>query len=866
MRKIRLTPIILGCLVWLVSVTALVPVSDTAPLNPISAVWAASADGPNDASAPPGEKAPASPPLSIFDISEKSLDGAPALAVVFDSPLDPKIRYDGYITVTDSKGNKTPGAWVLAENKRILYFPHIEPETTYTINIFAGLPAANGSKSADPVSRSVTTRKITPMFGFAGSGSVLPSRLTDGLPIVTVNVDEVEIRFLRVDDSKVPQFLNRFVMRPGTYPYELQQMAEFAKEVYFGRFTTNAAPNTRTITHIPVEEIDRMKRPGLYLAVMNRPGSFDLPYQTTHFVISDIGLHARLYRDGLDCYASSLAGGEALPGVTVELFDPKGKLLKSVQTDENGLARFATRYRKQSVLVARANDQVSLLTLREPALDLSNFDIKGRAEQPLDAFVYSPRDLYRPGETLDFSILLRDRDGKPVPEQPVSAVLRTPDGQEAGRYTLTPQHLGYYRRTVQIPHDVKTGKWTLAVYTDPAAKIPTETYDFHIEDFLPERMKLELSTEPEYLKQSEPFKVAVQGAYLYGAPASGNRITAVLNTYRDNHPLKALPDFFFGNENESVERQRIEIADVKLDEQGLTTIETVPSPPGPAPMMSPISARITVDLYETGGRPVTRSIQRTVWPDGALIGIRPLYAGKYAESNGFAEFEVIKAAPDGALSAAEGLDVTLIREERDYFWSYDEGRGWHYEYTESPYPVHRVTIDIPEGKPVKIEVPVVYGSYRIEIADPETNLKLVHRFEAGWNWQDRMGGTARPDKVNLILDKPAYRTKETVSVKVVPPHPGFGIVTVEGDRCLWSKRLPIPEGGTVVEIPIAPEWNRHDLYVGAVVFRPAAAKEKITPTDPSAWCICLSKETTGNLPFEWTPRTRCAPDGISKST
>ena len=342
-------------------------------------------------------------------------------------------------------------------------------------------------------------------------------------------------------------------------------------------------------------------------------------------------------------------------------------------------------------------------------------------------------------------------------------------------------------------------------------------------------MKLDLSTEPDHLKQGEPFKVEVLGMYLYGAPASGNRIKAVLNTYRDRHPLKALPEFFFGNDNESIERRRIEIADAKLDDQGRTTIETVPSPPGPAPMMSAISARIIADLYETGGRPVTRSIQRTVWPAGALVGIRPLFEGEYAESNSFAEFEVVKAATDGTLSAAEGLDVTLIREERDYFWSYDESRGWHYEYTESPYPVHRDTIDIPEGKSVKIEVPVEYGSYRIEIADPETNLKLVHRFEAGWNWRDRMGGTARPDKVNLILDKPAYRTGETASVKIVPPHPGFGIVTVEGDRRLWSKRLHIPEGGTVVEIPIDPKWNRHDLYVGAVVFRPGTAKEKITP-------------------------------------
>src|SRR6266480_3485821 len=61
-----------------------------------------------------------------------------------------------------------------------------------------GLSARNGLKLTADSKYSVRTAPMPPSYYFASNGMVLPARQNGGLPIVTVNVAEVDIQFLRV--------------------------------------------------------------------------------------------------------------------------------------------------------------------------------------------------------------------------------------------------------------------------------------------------------------------------------------------------------------------------------------------------------------------------------------------------------------------------------------------------------------------------------------------------------------------------------------------------------------------------------------------------------------------------------------------
>src|SRR5207342_1106764 len=45
---------------------------------------------------------------------------------------------------------------------------------------------------------------------------------------------------------------------------------------------------------------------------------------------------------------------------------------------------------------------------------------------------------------------------------------------------------------------------------------------------------------------------------------------------------------------------------------------------------------------------------------------------------------------------------------------------------------------------------------------------------------------------------------------------------------LYSKNIDA-KAGAVFEIPVTADWERHDVYVSALVFRPGSAADKVTP-------------------------------------
>jgi alpha-2-macroglobulin len=765
--------------------------------------------------------------LSVVQVGERLHDGRPSIAITFSDKLDPLRSYDSYLEVT-SRNKIIVGGWVLDDNRQTLYFPGVEPQTRYALSVRAGLSAANGKELGRNHRQELSTRALRPSAGFASSGSVLPAGSGAGLPIRSVNVEAVDVEFLRVHDDQVQQFARYVASGASLESYQLNGMGRFFESVYMARFATHGERNRQTITNIAVEEIAQLQRPGLYIAVLRVPATFSYRQRISLFFISDVGLHVRRYRNSLEIFASSLDTGHALAEVQIEIRDSSGTSIGSTVTDEDGRAAMRVDTHRGKLLTGTQGKHSSFVYLDGAALDLSEYDLAGRAQRPLDIFVYSPRNLYRPGETIEFSALLRTGDGGVAPALPIEARLKRADGRDAGRFTWQPGKLGYYAHSFALPGDSPAGQWSLEVRTDPADPEPGNVYRFLVEEFLPERMKLELETATEWLEQNQRFAVNVTGSYLYGAPAAENRFSAMLHLRQNRHPVESLEDFYFG-EDDGFKASKREITDTTLDAEGKYALDLAPLS---EVSRSPVKVSILANLFETGGRPVTRSIARTVWPAGQLIGVRPLFAENGPDYNSAAAFEILLSNPDGELLAGKELELTLVRESREYFWEYDPNGGWRHHYSQSNYPVHRQNLDIAAGHRARLSVPVEWGRYRLEVSDPETGLMTTYRFHAGWHyWRTRSAQQAgtRPDQVTLSFDKPSYREGDVAKLRIDPPHAGDAIVLVEDESLRWAKRLAVPADGISIEIPVSFDWNRHDLYVSAVVLRPASKEQRESP-------------------------------------
>ncbi|MBF0455122.1 MAG: alpha-2-macroglobulin family protein [Magnetococcales bacterium] len=768
-------------------------------------------------------------PLQLLLAEQRTLDGSGALALVFSQKLDRTRLYDSYLTLFDPQQQQVVGGWVLGEDQRTLFFPHIDPETTYTVQIQPGLPALSGSTLAQKESRTLTTRAVIPAYGFVGSGMILPSGLSEGLPIMTVNVPEVDIEFLRVKDESLALFLDRFSWSGSGAHWDtsLDQLSQQTESLFVSRFVTGLKANRRGVTHIPVEKIPQLQKPGLYVAVMGRAGRFG-KFKTTHFMVTDIGLHLRYYQQSISVYTSSLKSGKPLADVAVTLVDTQGNTTQQGVTDKQGRVSFSSPASQTSLLMAKRGGDITLLPLKDPALDLSEFPVGGPPFKAVEAFIYSPRDLYRPGEQLDYAILLRDHDGGPVMERPLAVRLKQPDGKEIARQTLPSAELGYHQGEILLPDDAQTGRWSLEVRVDPGQKRPDQLFKFQVEEFLPERMKLVLPKPTGPLLPEEPWSLEVTGSYLHGAKAAGNRLKVVAN-WKKTKQLPQWPHFYFGQDNGPWKNRREQLFDGPLDAEGKRAISL--------PLLKdPVNAllRVTwvVDLFESGGRPVTRSQTGLIWPSETLTGVRPLYAGKYAPGDGEAAFEVIKVNRAGQSLGAEGLAVRVIHENRNYYWSYREHGGWDYLYSESEYPILQTNLSFEANQKGVVRIPVTYGSYRLEITDPATGITSSHRFQAGWDWKSRAATSQpRPDRVNLQLDKKSYQTGETPRLTIIPPQPGEGLVLLESSQgLLWGQRLSLSKKGSEITLPpIQTDWNRHDIYLTVLSLRPGESASRITP-------------------------------------
>ena len=767
-------------------------------------------------------------------------DGDLAIALEFSRPLVSSQDFDALLVVKDANGAVVKGSWVLDDKGLVLRFPSVEAAKDYEVTLKAGLSAADGTRLGKDDTRKVHTGELDPAVGFASQGSVLPARESRGLPVVSINVPEVDVEFLRVSEKQLPKFFAEYQRggRRGSWDLDSEYgdstpLGKLAEPVYLNRFVLGGKPNERVLTYLPIQDIRELQDPGLYFAVMKRTGKFAGEFETAFFTVSDIGLHTRAYKDKLFVHTASLQDGSATGSVELKVLDARGEAVLAGKTDGNGNALLNYTLDAGHVLVATRGKDVSMLPFNQPALDLSEFAVAGREQAWFDVFAWSGRDLYRPGETVRISALLRDNDGRPVPApkqgggQPVFLRLKQPDGKVFRETRLQPGAQGYFSFEQAIPTEAPTGRWQVEFRTDPASKEAVQGMTLRVEEFLPERMKLDLDAAQPVLKPGEALKLKATAAYLYGAPASGNRFTAKLAVAIEQHPLDQLPGYFFGDPTMELPKDAKDIIDTTLPENGVLQEDIVL--PAEAKPRSPIAAIVSGSVYETGGRTVNRTLKRVLWPANALVGIRPLFDDKDgADANANAGFEVVRVDAGGKPQPGKGLKATLVRELRDYHWNYDEDGGWDYDFTRRFENKDTRTLDVGAGAS-KIDFPVEWGEYRLDVFDPATGLTTRYPFRAGWSWDDQNRGLdARPDKVKLALDRTGYKAGDTLKVTVTPPHAGKGLLMVESDRMLYVQAIDAKPGSTF-SIPVTKEWERHDIYVTALVFRGGSAPSKITP-------------------------------------
>jgi uncharacterized protein YfaS (alpha-2-macroglobulin family) len=324
---------------------------------------------------------------------------------------------------------------------------------------------------------------------------------------------------------------------------------------------------------------------------------------TQWFIVSDLGLTSFTGKDGIHVFLRSLASALPIAGADVRLVARDNEILTSKKTDAAGHIQFDPGFSRGKggvapglLVVEDGKGDYGFLDLAQPAFDLTDRGVKGRAATAtLDALVFTERGVYRSGETVFISALLRNGLGTGAPALPLTLIVKRPDGVEYKRVQVEDQGDGGRSFALSLLPGISTGTWRIEAFADPKAA-PVGRTSFLVEDYVPERLELSLTPATTTARAGDTVEIATVARYLYGAAGANLEITgAVQINAAGQAQLPALAGFAAGLQDEPFETTSSEIENVAMtDAEGAAKI-LAPIPDviaAPAPRRSRLSAKV----------------------------------------------------------------------------------------------------------------------------------------------------------------------------------------------------------------------------------------------------------------------------------
>jgi len=764
--------------------------------------------------------------IQVEKVTQTLYRGRPSICIQFNFPLDPLKNYDQWIQLHDNHQSKVYGSWIVSEDLMQLYFTHIEPRIEYSLEISQSFQGKNGQPLQQPFYQKIITQNSNPNVGFSERGMIIPTGDNPGLPVRHINVSEVTVNFYKISPSQYFQLLNQKTATDSSY-WNINNLSQQLSPTYTGRYQLNSPLNQVTESKIPITH-KISEQPGLYLVSMTPTGSQQYQQATTYFSISDIGVHIRQYGKKSAIFTAHIANGKPFTKVHLDFLNRQGQFLNEAETDGSGFISVMTP-KDSAMLMARSDKHLALINLQGAAIDISEFDIPKTAYSHRQLFVYGPRDLYRPGEEIHFSILARDFDGEPLPSSFLSIKLLSPDGSVIQQKELSSQDLGYYQYQFELPADAVTGQWQLQtkLYSDPSP----QTTRFSVEDFLPERIKIHFAqADQSIFADNEDPVMQLSAQYLYGSPAQGNSMQSRVRARLSNHPFTQFQDYQIGSESSDKPYDQVwQLDDQTLDANGESSIHIPESYRSDwKNIQGPIRLDYRISVLESGGRAVQRNQTFHLWKGKNWPAIKADFNTSDNEmDHKNAQFHIASINAKGIWQAQQHLKLNLVNLNQQGYWDYQENYGWRYRYNDQPFEVWRSQLTT-QQQPQTVSMPVENGNYVLKAEDDEGNITSL-AFKIGQDWwgYQPMDQNPKPDKINIVLDKPNYASPDIAHVQLQSPRPGFGFVLVESSQgILWSQNVEYTEQPLLIDIPINSTWKRHDIRIVALSNQPQNQAKK----------------------------------------
>ncbi len=539
-------------------------------------------------------------------------------------------------------------------------------------------------------------------------------------------------------------------------------------------------------------------------------------------LVTDIGMLVKKSADGAsDVFLVSIKTGDPLAGVQVDILGKNGLPLASGMSTPDGRVSLPSvskleREKKPVAFVARLGDDVAFMPFdrADRELDFSRFDTDGvenvSAEQ-LDAFVFTERGIYRPGDEVHIGCIVKQRNWRgQLDGLPLEVEVTDARGTKAQVRKLAVPAMGFAELNFQTNYESPTGQYHIQLYVVRDGKRGTllGQADFHVKEFLPDRMKIETRLSKENVagwidpKDVHAF-VALRN--LYGTPASERRIVSRMQLAPGSFRFAQFKDYVFHDpqrdETKSPAPQTIELGEKLTSTDGLTTIDLDLERFADATYEMMLS---TEGFEADGGRSVSAYNSVLVSSLPRVIGYKADCELNYVPKGSAHAVEFI--AIDSTLQkvAAEKLHFNLTEQTYVSILTKKENGNYAFESALKERPLRSDEVSI-DAQGFQYALPTdAAGSFVLEILDKDS--RRVSRLSFCVVGRGNVSRSLEKNaELAVKLDRAQYNSGDEIEMSITAPFTGSGLITIESDKVYahqWFKssttssvqRIRVPEG------------------------------------------------------------------------
>ncbi|MDH4261932.1 MAG: alpha-2-macroglobulin [Spirochaetia bacterium] len=564
-------------------------------------------------------------------------------------------------------------------------------------------------------------------------------------------------------------------------------------------------------------------------------------------VVTDLGIIVKTSQDeSLDVFIQSIHSGMPVSNAHVEILGKNGLPVKSGYTDESGRVHMESLKglsREKTPVVIKANNGHDLsflpINMQKRSLEFSRFDVGGEYlngnEKNLDAYLFSDRGIYRPGDTFHVGVIIKSVNWhNNMAGLPLELVISDPREMEIYRKKIYVPASGFYEIDYTTGITAPTGAYQVKLYTAKDLKNNDESVallgstEVKIEEFLPDTMKISLSFNKENNQEKKsgwisPVDLSANVSLwnLFGTPAKDHKISSYVRFSPSPSKFSAYPDYIFHDPlSEGAGSFSERLPDVITNDKGEVEI--------PLKLQNLDKATYTLQFSAEGhsldgGRAVTAYRSIVVSPLNFILGYKTDGDLNFVRQNVQRNVHIIAVNRDLLKTEVKNLKLELI--EQNYISTLVRQNDGTYSYQSIRKKISKSETSItvsPSGFYYNLSSNKP-GDYRVVIRDE--NKTELSSFEFSVVGQGEVSSRLEKNsELQISLNKKDYSQGEEIKISIRSPYAGSGLISIEREKVysyIWFKT----NNSSSIQSIVAPANLHGNAYINVTFLRDIGSPE-----------------------------------------